>query len=151
MLDLTPSTPTDLFAVTIDRTTWGSGDKLIASLSTQSALYNPITKLQCCMGFACEAAGITKEQMSNVGYPHALLNGQAGNDPRVTVENFPPQLQKLVHLHHHESTVAAEVTSIAITLARMNDDPTLAPDVREAEIISLGIEAGIKFTFIGEA
>lgn len=118
--------------VTIDRNLWlrGEGDR-------GSCLLAPDGRM-CCLGFACLAAGETKEAIH--GLPD--LETLAG-----CLDDISPALHLLVR----DEPAALVNSELGIDLMKTNDDPSLSPAARESEIVRLGLEAGINFTFEGPA
>lgn len=111
----------DLLKVVVDRRTWGRGDP------SNSALLSSTTGKMCCLGFACLAAGLTKEQIKDRRVPSHIR------------DLLPAALNKLVSAGGLDSTVANLM---------MYENDRGNPECREAKLIELGCEAGIEFEFI---
>lgn len=121
--------------VTVKRSEWyrGRGDM-------NSRLYVANEQKRCCLGFAGLAVGWTDEQMDGMPFPATML----GNEDRPSrVSLIPEALKPLV-----DGGRSPYNSDICTSIGRTNDATAITDDVREAQLITLGIEAGINFTFI---
>lgn len=123
----------EMLKVTVRESEWGYGD------SDTSALFNPTTGKMCCLGFACEAAGMLKHEFVSEGTP-----GHLG-------KSLPPQLSALVD-GNNNSDVCLRLMSIndawKMVTIDGNDIYVENLDDRKAALIKHGLEAGIEFTFV---
>jgi hypothetical protein len=115
---------------------WWNGNTL--EPISDSMLYSSDTKKMCCLGFACEAAGVPKKHITGVPYPYQL---------RI----IPESLEKLVD--RGKGFVEQSNISALLTNANDNSRYTLVPRfmtmaAKEAYLIEKGREAGIEFTFV---
>jgi hypothetical protein len=90
--------------------------------------------MQCCLGFACEAAGETGS-MLNLPAPIDLLS-----DNYSAPEHLLRFLDCFNGYYFNNATVDA--------LVEANDVENVSDSVREKQIIALGREIGINFTFV---
>lgn len=121
-----------MLRVTVDRAYWGTGRILAADHKNGygSYLFNLRSGRLCCMGFACIAAGLPKERISGVTFPHYL-------------GGLPAALSGLI--------LGASGSDVAYDLARVNDDKDSITDAeRELRIVELGKQANLLFEFVGE-
>ena len=113
--------------VTVERSKWGRG-----SGSEGSYLLHPINGMMCCVGFACLAAGLSLEEITGTDTVTNLLT--TGR-----VNGIPEPLRKLV---------AGRTNSNIATALYQTNDAWSSEATREANLTTLGLEAGIKFTFV---
>lgn len=107
--------------VVVKRSEWGRGTS-----PQNSRLFNPETGLMCCMGFACLAAGLTKEQIYDRSAVCSLLG-------------IPAALQEF----HQKQEMLVVYDDEGIYV--VNDLPSYVN--RENRLIELGKTCGIAFTF----
>ena len=113
----------DLKELVIDRSKWGVGD-------AGGYLYDPDTKLQCCLGFACRALGFPVRVIRMKGLPRNVQLAYANTLPawmRDRAQN-----------------------KNAFSVAVINDDPGIMQTVREERVAVFFAQHGIKVKFIGE-
>ena len=121
-----------LLKVVVERSKWyrGKTDEHSRLLLSDGTM--------CCLGFACKAARLKDEQISEVAFPCMLTAGglyDLGRDFKL-----PVVLNKLVD-GIHNSNICSEI-------GRTNDNPSISDQVRESTLIRLGKQAGIAFTFV---
>ena len=115
--------------VTVDRRTW------IRGRSGESMLLSDDGR-QCCMGFASLAGGLSKEEIHRkltVGGAVAHIRSRHGIG---TESVCPTDLQRFVD----SQTISSEVYDA-------NDNADINDADREKQLTTLGLEAGIAFTF----
>ena len=159
-----------MLEVTVKRSEWLRGRMSIERdehglTSGGSFLYREEDGTKCCLGFACLAAGLSIAQIKGVCMPAGLVNNTwRDKTPRVPVAKFPESLAKLLMPErNNEGGVRREDSYASSKLAGVNDqvyeycgpirdhskevrDYTDAE--REERIIELGVDVGIKFTFV---
>jgi hypothetical protein len=98
----------------------------------------------CCVGFACIAAGLTEEQIRNIGTVEALLWNGFGAKKRL--ERVPKALKSLAGpTAHNLPHTAVKATQ---QLYAVNDTSRMSDPEREAEIYQLGQQLNLNFTFV---
>lgn len=120
--------------VVVDRAKWLHGEG-----PSMSMLHRAHDGKMCCLGFACLAAGVTKEQM------------QTYTDPADLMRRFHDNLQPLPALEgliRREKNVPYPNTTASI-LMEDNDKEGIKDNLREKRIIEKGAKAGIAFEFVG--
>lgn len=121
-----------MLKVIIDRTKWLRGEG-----NDKSRLLRPSDGKMCCIGFACLAAGIPKsaiEDRAEVG----LLFG----NPSMPI----PESLKL--LYSRRPSGLGEESGVCHNLYEVNDLKDYNDESREADIVNMGKDAGIAFSFI---
>lgn len=114
----------------IDRQTWGRGQP------ETSALFNPQTHRQCCVGFYCEALGIPRRLISEVGTVSQLL------------ESSPEQLETVPDWATISHLALEPFQRDIWELYGVNDDPELRDHERERQITELFAKHDVTVTFI---
>ena len=119
-----------MLKVEVDRRTWLRGDR------DKAGLHVTPSGQQCCIGFACRAAGLTVED----------IRGRAGvasldNYPRARLfEQFP---------RWYQTGRTMLISSDAMTkLYRINDDSEINDKERERKLTQHGHAVGIAFSFV---
>jgi hypothetical protein len=105
---------------TVKESDWGYGQG-----SDESRLYNPRTGKFCCVGFMCLAAGLTKEDISDIGavatLPQALI---------------PEELKQFVRYGLGVNAVSHRTNSAdADYIYAVNDSPGKNHEQRKQELI----------------
>ena len=118
--------------VVIDRTKWARGEP--------SSLRDDRTKMQCCLGFACRAAGVTKKRITGQGVIDDIIDdkGLRENLPGLITKDGPGWMTNSIH---DELVMAND--SFGLDYKNITDDRE-----REDLITKLGKEAGINFSFV---
>ena len=123
--------------VVIDRKTWGRGKITL--------LRNRADGLQCCLGFACLAAGATEDEITGWGEVDYLVQRDY-----VKNERFLERVSGLLRLDSADNTYYSNETHN--DLVRINDSMgrhgNITEEKREADIIELGKKADINFSFV---
>lgn len=125
---------TPLLEVTVQRSKWHRGHGHIGSalvVSDRGLLPGQMGKM-CCLGFVCRVAGVPVKEMIGVTVPLWLRN-------LIDYPLMPVALTE--NLAHSTKNITAK-------LVDANDDQDLTDAAREQQLICLGREAGINFTFI---
>ena len=128
-----------MLVVNVDRKTWARGQG-----AGKSCLLGG-DGLKCCIGFACEAAGVEAEAM--LGYPvvASLVEPAPCGDPAPLERcQLPAALLPLVKMG-----VSVDNTAAADELYRLNDDEEIDDEERERELTAGGQVVGIRFVFHG--
>lgn len=103
----------------------------------------PLTKgMMCCLGFACLAAGVPKENLEDVSMPDS------------DVCNMTPETASILHkfglLGKPVEDLSHMASDAAYTLASYNDNRDISNETREKAIIKRGKLLGIDFVFTGK-
>lgn len=114
--------------VLVKRNTWGRGAGVAFS-----RLLNPQNGMMCCMGFACLAAGMARHEISDVSTIRELTDSTT----------IPPGLHKFLEDHDRGPGGAHDSSSLYC----WNDRRNITDSEREAEIIRLGKNYDLDFTF----
>ena len=112
--------------VVIDRTKWGHG--------IQGGYLLQRNDKMCCLGFICKKIGLSDESIFNTGLISTLYEDKT--------EQVPDSICKLFKYSENENRQLQNV------LVDVNDSHTMAEDLKESEIIRIGKEADINFSFI---
>jgi hypothetical protein len=114
-----------LLAVPVKRSEWyrGRGHE-------SSRLRRYQDGLMCCLGFACLAAGHTEHEILGHSFPYRMTIIKPVLEPLVLRENG-----------------GKGNSDICTAIGRTNDAENIDDAKREANLIELGVEAGIAFTF----
>ena len=121
--------------VTVDRGSWLSGH---LGRDLESTLLDKQGNM-CCLGFACIAAGISKNVLLKQATPAALCIN--------TSTKMPETLSRL--LQYSAGLPLPSNSNITWELMDYNDHVDLDTDARENGIKVVGREAGIQFKFTG--
>jgi len=140
----------DVVDVIVKRSLWGSGNKIIndEGLPRKSFLYNPITKLSCCLGIALQSQGMSKQKMSGVGRPEAVLNSIPANLQKLTANEFTTVVWFLMQLN--DALISWCLYNPITTLGSNIDKDFILKDEahRERLLHEYGLLVGINFTFV---
>lgn len=131
-----------MLKVTVKRSEWIRGEG-----ADVSKLLTANSERMCCMGFACLSNGkITKDEIRHNATVRSLASGTMGSAPPRIIEAglqlfFEDDWKSgMGHFAHGES--------IAHSIYRVNDDPTITDKEREAMLKDLGRRLDIEFTFV---
>ena len=135
----------DVVDVIVQRSLWGSGNNLINDEGDQiaSSLYNPTSKLSCCLGIALQSVGVPKKKMVNFLIPVEL-----------NASEIPKRLQKLVLKEFFEVIKTLVMINDALVGNEVEDsfadtDFILKDEAhRERLLHKYGLLVGINFTFV---
>lgn len=143
----------DTLDVTVVRSQWYRGKGSSRSRLLIGEGHKDEGKM-CCLGFAALAAKLTREEIEGRPCPSHVLNARIAQIPEplsiisgLRPEPLPEPLMKLVRYpgdvdeRYIDSDLCNKLTS-------PNDDPSIADDVREAQLIEAGAAVGINFTFV---
>jgi len=119
-----------MLKVIVDRLKWIRGEGVKASF-----LLRPGDYKMCCMGFACEAAGISREN---------LLNKKVVTD----VIDARCEISHPLHGFCSHLMVDAFDNTVAGIIYMINDNEALTDSKRESRLIELGRMVDIDFEFI---
>lgn len=126
----------ELLDVLVPLERWGHYKKLkkLQGMAAESRLHNPQSGLNCCLGFAGNAIGLSDEVMARETMPHSS---------KAISSVFLERLPKLL-----DDICGVIVPSIVCNqLARENDGGGMSLQGRMEIIRDLGIQAGINFIF----
>ena len=137
-----------MFNVTVKRSEWLRGKgTTISRLIAPDDFPSEIAGKKCCLGFACEQAGIESKLLVGVTAPKSLTI-QTGID-------LPSQLSGLLT---NAAPISGLLSCSPITgskhsvecqdLMATNDNPELTNAAREARITEVGKQVNINFTFV---
>lgn len=144
-----------MLKVVVREKEWLNGDP------AHSYLLRKTDGLMCCLGFACEAAGVPREQLVGRGTPLNLLEQRVLNVPRL--EALPEALAGLVVGNDNTRTCRKLMVVNDSSFDSVKDDhfsirdwPALANaptkeefyKVKKEIITSLGAEVGLEFEFV---
>lgn len=147
-----------MLEVTVRRSEWLRGKDSVSHDATEtqpayggSFLYREDDGKKCCLGFACLAAGLSIQQIKGVPTP--------GSVARKLQDKFPKELSGLVEYNDGTRHLYSLIDSgICTALMSDNDrmwhsafgdaDSEYTDAEREAYLTKMGLEVGIKFTFI---
>ncbi len=122
------------FSFTVDRSKWRCGGEGLNKTGIGATYLLNNQGYQCCLGFACEAAGEKKESIFYKGTPEKVHNDWGSI--------IKGHMLNLVTFKGHNS----EFTCDAICI---NDNPNLSTAERESQLIELGRKYNININFIG--
>lgn len=108
--------------VTVKRSEWLRGEGVFTS-----SLFRVDDKKRCCVGFACNAAGLTDDEIAG----HA------------TVDTLPTR----AHLRIPSVWIDGGVDRFG-DLYEINDDKDITDARRERQLINYGKQVGIEFEFV---
>jgi len=123
-----------MLKVVIDRTKWLRGEE---ANQFGSSLLCPHSGKYCCLGFAAKEAGATDDEIRDLSTPGALW---------LTVGKTITE--SLLRSDRDESKEMNSNLSEALMEINDSTDPDVDAAFREAEVIRLGLEAGIEFSFV---
>lgn len=116
---------TKLTKLTIDRGRWANGGNTGRPAVGTTMLLNEQGNM-CCLGFACNAAGVPKDHLKGLGIPSQLIRS----------------------LH---SLALDQIASIEYEAISLNDSPDAHPMTREAQLKRLFSRVGIELKFEGSS
>lgn len=133
-----------LIPVVIDRRRWLRGEGPDAS-----RLLRKTDGKMCCLGFVCEAVGVSAERLVNRGTPRVVVSGVDGL--AVRGELIPDGLAQL--LQHADAVAdAMRVNDYPAGMRRLwlrrdDPDPNAVDEAREAELTQLLASCGFALEF----
>jgi hypothetical protein len=116
--------------IEIDRAQWG-----------KYTLLDKHNGKMCCLGFICKQAGLSDDDIQDVGYPSTLWDYSIRRK-RVQTGPIPDLLKPFISGH-------SDATLLASDLARINDSTEIDDAEREARLIERAAKDGFEFVFTG--
>ncbi len=121
-----------LLRVEISRRRWQRGQDI-------SGLRMEDTGKQCCLGFACRAAGLKIADINNNGYPYDVKQNKI---------DLPPVIDALVTVRAEaDDDVYYGNSDLCKQLTEINDNQEIDDKEREKLLKPLALQAGMRFVF----
>ena len=125
-----------MLKVIVDRPTWYRGSKTGSKLLRSDGY-------QCCLGFACEAAGVDKSEILGVNIIGSLPFIRLREDGSVQSAGLNPVILAMATIDVNDN----DPVMVGNPLYSINDDPDIDDDERERRLIVEGAKFGIEFSF----
>jgi hypothetical protein len=125
--------------VTIDRARWRTGS--IGPNKTGEGHTRLLNQegFMCCLGFCCQAAGASKDDIQSKLYPSSLAN---------TTKSRVPSMPSLIKYDGHRDEFAD--LDLAVSAMEINDCKDTTPALKEQKILELFKDSEFEIEFTGE-